>query len=140
MKINIYDNLLDIQNIQIFSKKKELKVDPLFSSEEIHPNENRVNKQNIKKRRKYPIKNENKDHFEELVNAGSFINKILIRNHVPYRFCIYRLKNEIMIDIVKLDISGKIIKVLKKNITHEDFFDWIRRIENSGGILIDTSM
>lgn len=138
MQFNIYDDPISKQ--PTIPEKQESKVDPLLSIEAVHPKQDVSNEEQKKKQNQSPFKEQNKDHFKELADAVEVIHKILIEKNVPYRFCVYREQDEIMIDIVKLNSLGKIIKTIKRNITHEDFYKWIEHIENQDGLVFDESM
>ena len=55
-----------------------------------------------------------KDHFEDLTQAADRINKILQAKKSLNRFCIYRNKKDIFIDLVILDENNKITKKSEK--------------------------
>ena len=83
-------------------------------------------------------KDEAKDHFDSLKATAELVNVDLQKNNSPYRFYIYLESEEVFINLVRLDDAGKIIEVKKKNITHQEFSDWIRHIENGEGLFIDS--
>ncbi|OGJ86461.1 MAG: hypothetical protein A2268_01455 [Candidatus Raymondbacteria bacterium RifOxyA12_full_50_37] len=82
-------------------------------------------------------KDENKDHFEQLAKETEIYNEQLISKKSPFRFCIYRKEEQVLIDLVILDSNGKIRKLVQKDITHQDFKKWIRHIEEGEGLLFD---
>jgi len=53
------------------------------------------------------------------------------------RFCIYRDKNDIFIDFVILDENNKITNTIKKKITHQEFSETIKNIEELDGFIVD---
>lgn len=90
-----------------------------------------------KKKDKRP-EDEAKDHFTELTRSADQVHEILLKKNSPYRFCIYREKQEIFIDLVILNADGDIDSTIKKNITHQEFSEIIRNIEMLDGLIIDT--
>lgn len=90
-----------------------------------------------KKRRRADEHGEAKDHFAELSKAAELAHEILVKKNSPYRFCIYKENDEIFIDIVILDLNGKIASVKKKNITHDEFYKWMDHIEEQEGLFFD---
>ena len=89
-----------------------------------------------KKRHKDP-EDEVKDHFEDLSQAAERINKILQKKKSLNRFCIYRNNKDIFIDLVILDENNKITKTIRKNITHQEFSETIKHIEELDGFIVD---
>ncbi len=77
--------------------------------------------------------------FAELSEATDRAHAALLKEKSPYRFCVYQDKNETFIDIVLLDMHGKIKEIKKNNITEKDFFHWMHHIERGEGLLIDIS-
>ncbi|OGS34052.1 MAG: hypothetical protein A2293_09260 [Elusimicrobia bacterium RIFOXYB2_FULL_49_7] len=82
-------------------------------------------------------KEEARDNFEALAKAAEESNVILIRNHSPYRFCVYKKGEEVYIDIVRLNSAGQIENLVQKNITHDEFSKWIKDIEEREGLFFD---
>lgn len=80
---------------------------------------------------------ETKDNFDALAKAAEESNSILIANKSPYRFCVYRQNNDIFVDIVILDRTGKIRNLVRKNITHDEFAKWIKHIREREGLFLD---
>jgi len=97
-------------------------------------NQKRQTKNKKKEKKK---EEEAKDHFQELAETAERIHKILEEKKQPFRFCIYKEKNEVFIDFVLLDAKGKINKTIKKNITHNEFIEIIKHIETLDGFLVD---
>jgi uncharacterized FlaG/YvyC family protein len=78
-----------------------------------------------------------KDHFEDLTQVSDRINKILQSKKSLNRFCIYRNNKDIFIDLVILDDNNKITKTIKRNITHKEFTETIKNIEELDGFIVD---
>jgi hypothetical protein len=77
------------------------------------------------------------DHFESLKKSADLINADLERKNSHYRFYIFREYEDIFINLVRLDGMGEIVEIKKKNITHQEFNDLIRHLENGEGLIID---
>ena len=82
-------------------------------------------------------KDETKNHFDDLTQASDRINKILQAKKSLNRFCIYRNNKDIFIDLVILDDNNKITKTIKRNITHKEFTETIKNIEELDGFIVD---
>lgn len=82
---------------------------------------------------------ENSEHFKELVLAVDDLHHTLQQRHNPYRFCVYLENGEVMIDVLLLDEKGKSVKIMKKDITHEDFITWFEDLESGTGIFFDST-
>jgi hypothetical protein len=77
------------------------------------------------------------DHFESLKKSADLINADLERKNSHYRFYIFREYEDIFINLVRLDGTGEIVEIKKKNITHQEFNDLLRHLENGEGLIID---
>ena len=93
------------------------------------------------KRRREERKHEHRDkagdHFEELSRIANLANIDLQKGGSPFRFNVYRDGEEVFVDLVVLDQDGAIKEIKEKNITHQEFSDWINRIGEGEGFLID---
>lgn len=95
-------------------------------------------KRSPQKKRKHPAhEDEAKDHFNDLTNAAEQINKVLEAKKSPNRFCVYREKDEVFFDLVILDDNQKISQTIRKNITHQEFSELIKNIEQLDGFIVD---
>ena len=90
-----------------------------------------------KKEKNRPHENEVKDHFSDLTQASDRINKILQAKKSLNRFCIYRDNKDIFIDLVIMDENNKITKTIRRNITHQEFTETIKNIEELDGFIVD---
>jgi uncharacterized FlaG/YvyC family protein len=91
----------------------------------------------LKKRKNKIHEDEAKDHFEDLSLSADRINKILQAKKSLNRFCIYRNNKDIFIDLVILDENNKITKTIRRNITHQEFTETIKNIEELDGFIVD---
>ena len=66
------------------------------------------------------------------------MNRELEEKKSPYRFYIYREFDDIFINLVRLDSNGKIAEVKRKNITHQEFADLIKQIQQGEGLFFDS--
>ncbi len=107
----------------------------------VDPSESFSNQSEEKrKKRQEPQKKEKqevKDFFEEIVESVERVHSILQQKNSPYRFCVYKDGGEIFIDIVIHDENKNIKNIIKKNITHDEFQEMIKSIENLDGFLLD---
>ena len=76
-------------------------------------------------------------HFESLKKSADLINAELERKNSHYRFYLFRENEDIFINLVRLDGSGEIVEIKKKNITHQEFNELIRHLEKGEGLIID---
>lgn len=91
-------------------------------------------------KKKKPASNpedEARNHFDDLAQTAERINKILEAKKSLNRFCIYRENGDIFFDLVILDESKNITKTIRKNITHQEFSDIIKNIEELDGFIVD---
>jgi len=90
-----------------------------------------------KKRKQSTREDEAKDHFQDLTKAAEQINKLLEAKKSLNRFRVYREKDEIFIDLVILDENEKIVRTIRKNITHQEFSEIIKNIEQMDGFIVN---
>jgi hypothetical protein len=101
-------------------------------NDSINPDEKRKREE-----REHKQRDEARDHFEELSRIAELANIDLQKEGSPFRFNVYREGEEVFVDLVILDQDGGIKEIIEKNITHQEFSDWISRIERGEGFLID---
>ncbi|MBN1522630.1 MAG: hypothetical protein JW928_08875 [Candidatus Aureabacteria bacterium] len=120
-------------------EKEPENVKEVYGTEAVHPVREQSEEQRQKGGQKQlqKEKEEAKDHFEELSRAAETAHLTLMENNSPYRFCVYRENENIFIDIVLLNKQGKIDKVIKKNITHEEFHKILQDISLKEGLFFD---
>lgn len=76
-------------------------------------------------------------HFATLTNAAEIAHQQLKTQDAPYRFCVYRQADQILIDIVMLDEKGVIEQTLRRNITHSTFDRMLRQITEGRGLIFN---
>ncbi|MFC1669751.1 hypothetical protein ACFL20_05110 [Spirochaetota bacterium] len=81
-----------------------------------------------------------KDHIQELTDVIEIINVKLEGKKSKFRLYLNEENDNILIDILVTDENGEILDILKKDITHRDFFDYIRDILEGEGILFDSTV
>jgi len=79
------------------------------------------------------------DNFEEFLNAVEEINSELTENGSAFRISASNLDGEIFFSILKIKNTGEITEINKRNITHDNYFEWIKHIEKGEGFFIDES-
>ena len=78
------------------------------------------------------------DHFDELNRAAEITNDDFEKRNVPYRFYLRQEDGELFIELVVLDDEGNITEVNERNITHQDFSEWLSHIERGDGLFVDS--
>jgi hypothetical protein len=115
-------------------------ISEIVSSDAIHAKEEVSQEEGRRRSGFNQKKDEAKDHFGQLARDAETANKVLVRKKSPYRFFVYREKDEVFIDVVVLDRNGRAQYVRKKNITHEEFQKMLQDIEDKEGLVIDESV
>lgn len=90
-----------------------------------------------KKKRKKPFQ-EAKKHFDELTQIVEETHKELEINNSPFRLCVYQEDDDIFIDIVTIDDSGKITQVFKHDISHVELEALVHQIKSGRGLILDS--
>ena len=80
---------------------------------------------------------EAQDRFDKLARAAERAHEQLNRENSRYRFCVYREGDQVRIDVVRLDDGGAIIETVQKDITHEEFQQYLAHIETRQGLFLD---
>ena len=93
-----------------------------------------------RKRQDRQSREDAKKHFKQLAEATEQAHEILERENAPYRFCVYEKDGEVFIDMVILGPDGKTQKILKKNISHEEYTTYLSHIEHGDGLIIDKTI
>lgn len=78
-----------------------------------------------------------KEFLHTVAKAAEASNEKLVRLNLPYRFCVYNEGDDILIDIVILDKSGKIVSEKKKSISPQDFERLIEDVSQIEGLFVD---
>lgn len=137
MKFNPYDEPFFSE---IKTEKADYKVERSQNVDAVHPKEDLLKDESRKKKEKQTPHEETRAHVEELLKAVEKAHDYFLSHHIPYRFCIYKEGEDVFIDIVRLNPSGKAEKTLKKNITREDFWKWMEILESHDGMVLDETM
>jgi uncharacterized FlaG/YvyC family protein len=82
---------------------------------------------------------QSKDYIPTISRAVDASNEKLVRLNLPYRFSIYSEGDEVFINIVILDKSGKIVSEKKKNISHQEFARLMEDVSQIEGLFIDSN-
>jgi len=90
-----------------------------------------------KKHKKKKHFEEAKKHFEELTKIVDEVHKELLVKESPFRLCIYQEGNDVFIDIVAMDDYGKISKVFKHDISHDELDDLVQHLKSGRGLVLD---
>jgi len=91
-----------------------------------------------KKKKKHP--DEAKEHFNELAKIVEDAHRELEDNDSPFRLCIYQEGDDIFIDVVTVDGSGKISQVFKHDVSHLDLEDLVQQIKSGRGLILDADV
>ncbi len=91
----------------------------------------------LQKRKKKKRHKEAKKHLSELTQIVNETHKDLEENDSPFRLSIYQDGDDIFIDIVTIDESGKIDQVFKHDISHAELEDLVAHIKSGRGLILD---
>ena len=83
---------------------------------------------------------ETQEHFPELAQLAEVAHEHLVQANSRYRFCVYERDGRVFLDVVLLDENGNAASTIQREITHQDFYDWLDRIEEEEGLLFDNLM
>ena len=95
------------------------------------------NWQEKKEKEKHLPNKKVKDYFKTLSKATEKSNDDLLKQSIPFRFCVYQKQDLVFMDIAKLNKKGEVAEINTRDITNEDFNRWIDDIANIEGLVID---
>lgn len=81
-----------------------------------------------------------KDHFSFLSGLADDTHQVLSRDDSPLRFCVYKQKNDVLIDVIALNQEpGKQARTrqFRRTITHEKAENIIKNIHTRQGLVLD---
>jgi hypothetical protein len=94
--------------------------------------------QQKQKKKKHP--DTVKKHFGELSRIVEEAHQELIEKESRFRLCIYQEGEDIFIDIVTVDKSGKANQVFKHDVSHSELDDLIQQIKSGRGLILDADV
>ncbi|EKD27021.1 MAG: hypothetical protein ACD_79C00923G0002 [uncultured bacterium] len=131
--MNLFPEFPDIHEIKISNEEYE-KIEKLLKVIPVDEKQHMQYKKNIKKGHKG---DKVREHFFELSKLIEELHTKLVKANSPYRFCVYIEGDDIFMDIVILDESGKIKEIKKRNITFEEFEKIIEEITAGHGLYFE---
>ena len=93
-----------------------------------------------KKYKKKKYYQEAKKHFDELTKIVDETHKELVENDSPFRLCVYQEGDDIFIDIVTIDDSGRTDQVFKHDISHAQLENLVQNIKSGRGLILDADV
>ncbi|MCP4022309.1 MAG: hypothetical protein GY729_10740 [Desulfobacteraceae bacterium] len=111
----------------------------IYKSELLHQEKPDFNPHGKKKQKKRKPSAAVKKHFKNLTAMVDEAHKELEENHSPFRLCVYQEGEDIYIDVVTIDESGKTDQVFKHNITNEELQTLMQQIKSGRGLILDAN-
>ncbi|MFH2058245.1 MAG: hypothetical protein ABIJ59_05030 [Pseudomonadota bacterium] len=93
-----------------------------------------------KKQNKKKAKRNVKKHFNELSKLVEETHRELESNNSPFRLCIYQEGEDIYIDVVTIDHTGKTSQVFKHDISHAEVENLVQHIKSGTGLILDADV
>ena len=115
-------------------------ISKIYQGEPINPgksNTTSFKKKKYKKRKRFQ---EAKKHFDELTKIVDEAHKELEENDSPFRMCVYQEGDDIFIDIVTIDDSGKTDQIFKHDISHAELENLVQQIKTGRGLILDADI
>ena len=88
-----------------------------------------------RKQKKRPQHHFVKRNIKALTKIADEAHEELKAMHSPFRICVYQEGDEVFIDVVAMDASGKAIKVFRQDITNDELEDLIHQIKTGRGLM-----
>ncbi len=113
----------------------------IYQSEKIHQERPDFNSKRKRKQKKKKHPTTVKGHFKDLSEMVDEAHKELENKNSPFRICVYQEGEDIYIDVVTIDESGKIEKVFKHNInTNDELEILLQHIKSGRGLILDADV
>lgn len=115
-------------------------ISKIYQSEPINPDKSNAASFEKKKHKKKKLFQEAKKHFDELTQIVDETHQELEENDSPFRLCVYQEGDDIFIDIVTIDDSGKIDQIFKHDISHAELENLVQQIKSGRGLILDADI
>lgn len=112
-------------------------VSKIYHTKPITPDHSGYKKYGQKKQKKKKHFKKAKKHFGELSQIVEETHKELENSNSPFRLCIYQEGDEVYIDVVTVDDSGKFGHILKHDISHAQLDSLIHHIKSGTGLILN---
>lgn len=109
-------------------------------SNPVQPDKPDISAYDKKKQKQKKHHPEAKAHFDELAQIVEETHKDLEKNESPFRLCVYQEGDDIFIDIVTIDESGKINQVFKHDISNTELETLVQHIKSGRGLILDADI
>lgn len=112
----------------------------IIQGEAIRPDKSdkkQFSKKKQKRRRPY---RDAKKHLDELTQIVHETHKELEESDSPFRLCIYQDGEDIYIDVVTIDETGKTDKVFRHDISHDEMEALVHQIKSGTGLILDADV
>lgn len=113
-------------------------ISKIYQTEPISPDKSALGFFDKKKNKKRKPGQEAKKYFKRLTAIVDETHQELEESNSPFRICVYQEEDDVFIDIVAIDDTGKISKVFKHDISHDELEELIHHIKTGRGLLLDS--
>ncbi len=115
-------------------------INKIIGKEPVHPDKQPYGIYELKKRKKRKNHKDAKKYLAELTKIVDETHQELEEKNSPFRLCVYQEGDDIFIDIVTIDETGKIEQVFKHDISHSELANLIAHIKTGRGLLLDADV
>ena len=98
------------------------------------PDRNAFEKKKQKRRKRH---REAREHFTELNRMVHDVHQELEKNKSPFRLCVYQEDDDIFIDVVTIDDTGRTTKVFRHDISRAQVEEILHQIRSGTGLLLN---
>ncbi len=78
--------------------------------------------------------------FNKLSGMVEDTHQTLLKEDAPFRFCIYKDKEDVFMDVVAINKAENVKRVYSRSITYDRVPDLVRRIHSQMGLILDYSL
>lgn len=112
-------------------------VTKIYQTEAILPDRPDIKQQDKRKNKQRKTNRAAKKHFQELSKIIEETHRELVDADSPFRLCIYQEGEDIYIDVVTLDGTGKTAHVFRHDISDFEVENLVHQIKSKTGLLLD---
>ncbi|MFH2092929.1 MAG: hypothetical protein ABIJ31_11255 [Pseudomonadota bacterium] len=81
-----------------------------------------------------------KQYFDKLSKIVDETHRELENSNSPFRLCVYQEGEDIYIDVVTIDDTGKTSQIFKHDISHAEVDNLIQQIKSGTGLILNADV
>ncbi len=112
-------------------------ISKIYHSENIPEKRHAQQQFDKRKEKKRPRHHFVKRNIQALTKVAEEAHKELQAMNSPFRLCVYQEGDDVFIDVVAIDTSGKVTQIFHQDITNDELEDLIHQIKTGRGLMFN---